>query len=59
MNPLTLEEIEQRISGIYRWFAREAPDVKPNPDAGELGLLWSLFDDYVMEGSNAPGEDLQ
>lgn len=47
MNALTLEEIEDRISGIYHWFAREAPSVKPNPDMGELGLLWRLFDDEV------------
>lgn len=47
MNALTLEEIEDRISEIYHWFAREAPGVKPNPHAGELGNLWKLFDDEV------------
>lgn len=46
MNALTLEEIEDRISGIYHWFARVAPGVTPRED-GELGILWKLFDDEV------------
>lgn len=46
MNALTLEEIEDRISEIYHWFAREAPGVTPQED-GELGNLWKLFDDEV------------
>ena len=47
MNALTLEEIEQRIYETYHMFAREAPGVTPNPDAGELGTLWRLFDGMV------------
>lgn len=51
MNALTLEEIEQRISGIYRWFAREAPGVTPKEE-GELGVLWSLVYDRVDDDGN-------
>lgn len=46
MNAYTLEEVEDRISGIYHMFAREAPGVTP-VEAGELGVLWALFDDMV------------
>lgn len=47
MNALTLEEVEDRISGIYHMFAREAPGVTP-VEAGDLGVLWSLFDEMVQ-----------
>ena len=47
MNALTLEEIEQRIYEQYRFFAQVAPGVTPNPDVGELGTLWRLFDGMV------------
>ena len=43
---LTLDEIEDRISGFYHWMAREAPGVQPQ-ETGELGALWALFDRMV------------
>ena len=48
MNALTLEEIEQRIAGIYRFFHQVAPGVTPQ-ETGELGTLWRLFDEMMAK----------
>lgn len=46
---MTLEDVEQQIYDLYHWFHQEAPGVSPNPDAGELGRLWRIFDAKVAE----------
>lgn len=46
---LKLEDVEQAIYAHYRWFHEQAPHVVPNPDSGELGALWALFDVYMEE----------
>lgn len=48
---LTLEEVENKIAGIYRFFAEEAPGVQAQ-EQGELGVLWRIADDfYRAEGA--------
>lgn len=46
---LTLEEVDQRIFDLYQFFHQADPTVKPNPEAGELGLLWRIHDDFMNE----------
>lgn len=41
----TLEETESEISGIYRWFAAEAPGVVVREE-GHLAQLWAVADAY-------------
>lgn len=49
---LTLEEVENRIAGIYRFFAAEAPGVHAQ-EQGELGELWRIADDFYAAEEGA------
>lgn len=44
----TLEETENEIAGIYRWFATEAPGVTVREE-GHLAALWAVADDYYAK----------
>lgn len=48
---MTLEYIENRIYEIYAFFHLVAPEVTPNPESGELGALWHMFDRLVEQQS--------
>lgn len=43
---MTLNEVEERISEIYKWYSIVAPGVSPQ-ETGELGALWAMFDRMV------------
>lgn len=43
-----LDEVENEIASIYRWFAHEAPGVTVREE-GHLAQLWSIADAYYAE----------
>lgn len=43
---MTLEEAENEIHGIYRWFAEEAPGVVVQEE-GHLAQLWAVVDSHL------------
>ena len=49
---MSIEQIENDIAGIYRWWAQSAPGVTPL-EAGHLADLWALADyEYEKEAEN-------
>lgn len=45
---MKLEEAENEISSIYRWFAQEAPGVAVREE-GHLAQLWAFVDAQIAE----------
>lgn len=43
---LTIDEVAQRISDTYRWWAITAPGVYPQ-ETGDLEALWAIYDAHV------------
>lgn len=48
----SLEETENEIAGVYRWFAREAPGVRVQEE-GHLAQLWAVADAYYDKEEQA------
>lgn len=47
-----LHSVETEISGIYKWFAKEAPGVTVQEE-GHLAQLWALADAYYLQGGES------
>ena len=49
---ISLEEVENELSAIYQWFAKEAPGVVVREE-GHLADLWAIADAYYdLEGQS-------
>lgn len=42
----SLNEVENEIAGIYRWFSQEAPGVSVREE-GHLAQLWAVADRLI------------
>jgi hypothetical protein len=47
---MTLEQAENEIAAIYRWFAQEAPGVTVREE-GHLANLWAVADAHYEKES--------
>lgn len=45
MTAYTLEQAENEIAGIYRWFSQQSPGTRVREE-GHLADLWSIADYY-------------
>ena len=47
-----LNRLHEQIAGIYQWWHREAPDVRPREE-GLLATLWAEVDELESETERA------